>query len=370
MALRFTRKNSAILAGAAGLALALAACGGSSGGDATASQPAGCEDYAAYGSYPGEEVYIYSSIREAESDDINASFAKFTECTGIKVTHEGSGEFEASLTVKVEGGQAPDIALFPQPGLFKGYVTDGKLVEPSADYVTQAQANYTESWLSYGTVDGKIWGNPYKANVKSFVWYSPKTFNDNGWDVPTTWAEMTTLSDKIASEGKMKPWCVGFESGGATGWVGTDWIEDIMLRTAGPEQYNAWVDHSLAFDSAEVRAAFDEAGKFLKNPDYVNGGFGGVDSIPATAFQDGGLPILDNKCAMHRQASFYVANWPDGTTVAKTAMCSPSTSRRSTPQRASPFSAAARSSVSSTTTRGRRRLRCTWARPCTTTTSC
>ena len=107
MALRFTRKNSAILAGAAGLALALAACGGSSGGDATASQPAGCEDYAAYGSYPGEEVYIYSSIREAESDDINASFAKFTECTGIKVTHEGSGEFEASLTVKVEGGQAP-----------------------------------------------------------------------------------------------------------------------------------------------------------------------------------------------------------------------------------------------------------------------
>ncbi len=317
MALRFTRKHSAITAGAAGLMLALAACGGSSGGGAAASQPAGCEDYAQYGYYPDSEVSIYSSIREKESDDINASFEEFTKCTGIKVTHEGSGEFEATLTVRVEGGQAPDIALFPQPGLFADYASSDKLTQPSDDYITAAQANYSESWMNYGTVDGQVWGAPYKANVKSFVWYSPTMFADNGWAIPTTWAEMTALSDKIAAEGKMKPWCVGFESGGATGWVGTDWIEDIMLRSAGAEKYDQWVDHTLAFDSPEVRAAFDEAGKYLKNPDYVNGGFGGVDSIPSTAFQDGGLPILKDKCAMHRQASFYAANWPEGTTVAE-----------------------------------------------------
>ena len=319
MALRFTRKHSAILAGTVGVALALAACGGSSGAGsdgAQASVKPGCEDFAAYGSYPDTEVTLYSPIRDADSDLLNESFLPFTDCTGIKVTHEGSGEFEAQLSVRVEGGTPPDIALFPQPGLFADYAADGKLKEPTADYVTQAQANFSPSWLNYGTVDGTLWGAPFGANVKSFVWYSPTMFADKGWAIPQTWAELLTLSDTIAADG-MKPWCVGFESGDATGWVGTDWIEDIMLRTAGPEAYDKWVSNELKFDSPEVQAAFEEAAKILKNDKYVNGGFGDVKSIPATAFQEGGLPILDGKCALHRQASFYNSFWPEGTTVAE-----------------------------------------------------
>ena len=117
MALRFTRKSSAILAGTAGVMLALAACGGSSGGSngggATASMSPGCEAFATYGSYPGTKVTLYSPIRDADSDLINTSFEEFTKCTGITVTHEGSGEFEAQLSVRVEGGTPPDIGDLP-----------------------------------------------------------------------------------------------------------------------------------------------------------------------------------------------------------------------------------------------------------------
>ena len=166
--------------------------------------------------------------------------------------------------------------------------------------MTQAKADYTQDWQNYGTVDGQIWGAPFGASVKSFVWYSPKMFKDNGWEIPTTWDQLLALSDTIAATG-IKPWCVGFESGAATGWPGTDWIEDIMLRTAGPEAYLKWVANELKFDSPEVRAAFDEAAKILKNDKYVNGGYGDVKSIPVDAFQEGGLPILKGKCA-HAQA--------------------------------------------------------------------
>jgi alpha-glucoside transport system substrate-binding protein len=320
MALRFTRKHSAILAGAAGIALALAACGGSSGGSngagATASMSPGCEAFAPYGSYPGTKVTLYSPIRDADSDLINTSFEEFTKCTGITVTHEGSGEFEAQLSVRVEGGTPPDIAIFPQPGLFKEYAADGKLKTPTDAYVTQAKADYSQSWLDYGTVDGQLFGAPWGASVKSFVWYSPKMFKDNGWTIPTTWDQLLALSDTIAATG-IKPWCVGFESGAATGWPGTDWIEDIMLRTAGPEAYDKWVSNELKFDSPEVQAAFDEAAKILKNDKFVNGGYGDVKSIPSTSFQEGGLPILKGKCALHKQASFYNSFWPKGTTVAE-----------------------------------------------------
>ena len=115
----------------------------------------------------------------------------------------------------------------------------------------------------------------------------------------------------------MKPWCAGIGSGEATGWPATDWLEDVMLRTAGPDVYDQWVNHEIPFDDPAVAEALDTVGNILKNDDYVNGGFGDFRTIASTEFTDGGLPILDGQCAMHRQASFYAANWPEGTDVSE-----------------------------------------------------
>ncbi|GAB3851732.1 hypothetical protein GCM10027610_078840 [Dactylosporangium cerinum] len=128
--------------------------------------------------------------------------------------------------------------------------------------------------------------------------------------LPTTWAQMLALSDRIAADG-VKPWCAGIESGGATGWPVTDWLEDTLLRTAGPDVYDQWVEHRIPFDDPAVVAALDRVGGILRNPDYVNGGYGGVDSVASTSFQEGGLPILQHTCAMHHQASFYSTWWPE-----------------------------------------------------------
>ncbi len=115
----------------------------------------------------------------------------------------------------------------------------------------------------------------------------------------------------------MKPWCAGFESGEATGWPGTDWIEDVVLREHGPEVYDQWVNHEIPFNDPQVLEALQTVGDILKNEDYVNGGLGNVQSIASTEFQEGGLPIIDGACWMHRQASFYQANWPEGVEVAE-----------------------------------------------------
>ena len=58
--------------------------------------------------------------------------------------------------------------------------------------------------------------------------------------VPQTWDELLALADQIVADGGI-PWCIGIESGGATGWPATDWVEDVMLRTAGAEKYDQWV---------------------------------------------------------------------------------------------------------------------------------
>ncbi|WP_434741436.1 ABC transporter substrate-binding protein [Micromonospora sp. SH-82] len=312
----FARPRQAlVIAGVLGLAVSATACGsGDSGGNNASSGD--CSAYEKYEGHDGTTVTIYSSIREIEADRLDESWKEFSECTGIDISHEGSGEFEAQLPVLVQGGNAPDLAFIPQPGLIQRFASAGQLKAASPDTKAMAEQNYSADWLKYGTVDGTFYGAPLGSNVKSFVWYSPKTFQEKGWTVPETWDDLIKLSDTIAAGGT-KPWCVGVESGEGTGWPATDWIEDMMLRTQTPEVYDQWTTHQIPFNDPRVVEAVDKAGQILKNEKYVNGGFGGVRSITSTAFQEAGLPILKDECALHRQASFYANNWPEGTKVAE-----------------------------------------------------
>jgi alpha-glucoside transport system substrate-binding protein len=208
--------------------------------------------------------------------------------------------------------------IIPQPGLLQRLIGDGYVVPAPASVEANVDEFWSESWKGYGTVDSTFYAAPLMASVKGWIWYSPTEFADNGYEVPSTWDEMMALTETMTANNSAtsKPWCVGFGSGDATGWPGTDWIEDVVLRDAGPEAYDAWVAGELPFSSPEITAAFNKVGDILLNPDYVNGGFGGVESIVSTTFNDGGLPILDGNCSLHHQASFYEAQWPEGTTVA------------------------------------------------------
>jgi alpha-glucoside transport system substrate-binding protein len=291
------RRRSTI--GVATLAVAALALSGCAAAEEETASGVDCAPYSDYLGNEGTEVEIYTTIVSPEADLFQESFADFEECTGITINWNGSQEFEAQLPVRVEGGTAPDLAIFPQPGLLAKMAATGSMVAASADLSASVDANYTPDWKNYGTVDGTFYAAPLGANVKSFVWYSPKTFADNGWAIPTTWAELLTLSDTVAAT-DVQPWCVGFGSGEATGWVGTDWMEDLMLRFQDAATYDKWVSNEMKFNDPKVAEVLAEAGKILKNPDYV----GDVASIATTTFQDGGAGIVDGSCAMHRQASF------------------------------------------------------------------
>ena len=138
--------------------------------------------------------------------------------------------------------------------------------------------------------------------MKSLVWYAKDDFDASGYTIPETWDELLALSDQIVADGGT-PWCIGIESQAATGWVGTDWVEDVMLRTTSLENYDAWVAGDLKFDSPEVRNAFETVGNIWFKEGYV---YGGRDQITTTFFGDSpaGLFTDPPNCFLHRQASF------------------------------------------------------------------
>lgn len=311
------RRTAAVVGGVAA-ALLLAACGSSSNSGDSSSAPApssstpvvaGCEDYASYGSHPNTSVTVFTSILPPEQQKFETAWAQFEKCTGITVKYEGSDQFEAQLPTRIQGGNAPDIAFIPQPGLLSKLVQQGGPKAAPQGTSDNVDKFWNPAWKAYGTVDGTFYGAPLGSNMKSFVWYSPSVFAEKGYTVPTTWDDLFKLSDKMAADG-IKPWCGGIESGGATGWLATDWLEQIVLRQSGGDVYDKWVSHEVPFSSPEIKKAFETLNGWMRNDKYANAGIGDTKTIATTAFQDGGKPILSGKCGMYQQASFYAAQWP------------------------------------------------------------
>jgi alpha-glucoside transport system substrate-binding protein len=306
---------------ATGVAIAtVAACSSSkSNSGSSSSAPAltgDCAQFQAYAGHSGKTVTMFGSILSPESDSLNKSWADFDRCTGITIQYTGSNTFETDLPTKVNGGNAPNLAIIPQPGLLAQMVNIGAVKDPPAGTVAN-EANWNDAWKSYGSVNGKFYAAPMSANMKSLVWYSPKYFTANGFTVPTTWAGLMALSDQIAAKmtGNAKPWCGGIGSGTASGWPATDWLEEVVLGSFGGQVYDDWISHKVKFASPQIEQAMQTVASWMQNPKWVNGGYGGVQTIATTTFQNAGVPILHNQCAMLQQASFYEAQWPKGTVV-------------------------------------------------------
>jgi alpha-glucoside transport system substrate-binding protein len=262
----------------------------------------------------GTTVNIFGAFVDEDANRFNAAMGPFEEATGIDIVYEGSGDFESLITVRAEGGDSPDIAAFPQPGLMQDLVERGA-VEDIGPWMEDGylEEQYDQSWLDLASHDGIMAGVWYRASVKSLVWYPVPEFSEAGYEIPETWDEMLDLTEQMVADGNT-PWSIGIESAGATGWVATDWLEDIMLRIHPPEVYDDWVVGELPFDSPEVREAMGYMEEIWLNEDYVRGGNRSILTVP---FGDAATPLLNDppRAWLHRQASFIPAFFPDGVSI-------------------------------------------------------
>ena len=272
----------------------------------------------------GEQITIFGPWLGPDQVLVESVLAYFAAATGADVRYTGSDSFEQQVVVDLEAGSAPNISIFPQPGLASDMAKRGFLTDLGAENASWLKDNYAagQSWVDLGTYAGKdgnkaFYGFPFKTDLKSLVWYSPENFEDAGYEVPKTMEELKALTEKIVADGGT-PWCIGLGSGAATGWPATDWVEDMMLRTASPEDYDKWVSNEMKFDDPVVVNAINEFGWFAKNDKFVVGGAGAVAS---TDFRDSpkGLFASPPQCYMHRQASFIPSFFPEGTSVGEDA---------------------------------------------------
>lgn len=291
------------------LALVGAQCGGAATPAPATQPPAAAPTEAPAAPAEGQVVTVFGAFVDEEARRFEEAIRPFEEATGIDVQYEGSGDFETLIFVRDEAGDPPDVAALPQPGVMKNFAAKGSLVALPPEIVSRIDANYAPVWKELGSSDGNVYGVFHRVNVKSLVWYPKGPFEAAGYEIPTTWDELVALSDQMVADGNT-PWCVGMESSGATGWVATDWVEDIMLRTAGPQVYDQWVNHEIPFNDERVKSAVETMGEIWLNPDYV---LGGTTNILTVSFGDAPLPMFEDppQCWLHRQGNFIAGFFPE-----------------------------------------------------------
>ncbi|NUQ33081.1 MAG: carbohydrate ABC transporter substrate-binding protein [Dermatophilaceae bacterium] len=267
---------------------------GSSTSAGTASGPGKSTIEVMYGLGPDTEPGFKADVQNwAKQNNITVKFTK-------------AGSWDTEIRTRVQGGNPPDVGLFPQPGLMCDLAKTKKLTPYDDATVATDKATLVPGIVEAGTcADGKVYGLPNEVSVKSILWTDAPAFKAAGYQEPKTLDQLLTLTQTIKSQGKT-PWCIAAESGAATGWPITDWIEDLVLRFAGPDNYDKWVKGQLKFNSPEIKPAWEYFQKIAFGDGFVRGG---TKSIVATAFGTGGNALFTNPpgCYLFKQATF-VAN--------------------------------------------------------------
>lgn len=249
----------------------------------------------------GTTVTILGALGGEQLDQYMAMFAPLEDATGIKVSYEGTRDMLSVLETRVQGNNAPDIVSNPSIGQMRQLIEDGSLL-PLSDFLDMDQVgqDYDEGLLELGSQDGTLYGLMETAALKGLVYYNPLTYT--GPTDAESWSSLDDWASGEAAAGS-PPWCLGVESGAASGWLATDWIEQFVLTGAGPDVWDEWVAGDLSWTSPEIKTAFEEFGAVATDPTMVNGG---PVAVTSTDFITGALPLWSDppRCSLTLQADW------------------------------------------------------------------
>jgi alpha-glucoside transport system substrate-binding protein len=246
-----------------------------------------------------EVMYAFSGGQEA---GFQAEVEAWAEENGYTVNFSQTGNFNQLINTRVQGNDAPDVALFPQPGIMVEMAEQGLLADLSEIVDASELEQHVQGVLETGQVDGTQYAVPMSINVKSIVFYPKQPFEAAGYEIPETYDDLVALTDQIQETGTT-PWCFGIESEAATGWPATDWVENLYVINNGAEAYNQWVAHEVPFNDDTVTETLEQMEALLLAEGRTNGG---RESIASNNFNTAANPMFDEPpgCFMYRQGNF------------------------------------------------------------------
>ncbi len=251
----------------------------------------------------GGKVDLFGVVTGPQGEAIEASLKPFEDATGINVSYQATFSQQSILQTRVQAGNPPDLVLSAYPVQLIELAEQGKLI--ALDDVLSMESireRHPEALLDLGTVDGKLYAYFPIVNYHGLVWFNPASYD--GPNPPETWDELASWVDAAAAEGKPS-WCLGIESGAATGWpAANEVLQMLFLRRYGPELTTQWIEGELPWTSEQVRWAWETFGSIFTDPEKVAGG---PTQVATTNFLQAGNGMFAQPptCSLLPQGQWY-----------------------------------------------------------------
>jgi alpha-glucoside transport system substrate-binding protein len=260
----------------------------------------------------GQRVEILGVWKDDEAKRFEQVLDRFSAQTGVQAVYSSTNgrDITAVLDERLAAGTAPELTFVPQPGVLQRYARSGQ-IRPIDDIVGPAvRRGWSAEWRRLGSVDGRLYGVWFKAAHKSLVWYSISAFERAGVVPPSDFDGLASVASAVVATGTP-----AFAVSGADQWTLTDWFENLYLRRAGPDRYDALADHRLAWTDPSVIDTLTLLRRLLDPPT----GTGGPAGMGRTTFEQSvGLVFgADQPAAAMVAEGDFVAGAVDASTRAR-----------------------------------------------------
>lgn len=233
-----TRRRLLALSGGLAAAGALAACGGNTGREGSATSSAGAGNSGNSGATLNSWYHQYG---EKGTQQALEKFAADYKDASVKVNWK-PGDYDNTVVATLQTDGAPDVFEYgngPSIDMIKG----GQVADLS-DLFGDAKSDFTKALLDRVTYQGKIWAVPQVMDSQLLI-YRKSLLDKAGVQPPKTMDELVAAAAKLTS-GKVKGLFLGNDGG--AGLMGGP-----MLRSAGLDMLTS--DGKIGFDDPKAATA-------------------------------------------------------------------------------------------------------------------
>jgi alpha-glucoside transport system substrate-binding protein len=222
-------------------------------------------------SVQGGSVSLWAEWSSNEQNAFQGALQPFGTQNGITVNYASKGSnIDTVLEAAVSGGAPPDVALIPDPGTLQTLAKQGSIKELTG-ILGGLSSNYGSAWNTLASYNGKLYGVWFKGANKNTIWYNPAEFAAAGISSPPkTWEELLQDASTLKAAG-VTPFSLCTD----VGWPVADFWQNVYLKTAGADKYNALAAHSVKWTDSTVTTAFTTLAQLIGTPSNLAGGVQG-----------------------------------------------------------------------------------------------
>ena len=228
----------------------------------------------------------------------------------IKIKYVPYSDIETEI---IEGSDSDsfDLAIIPNPQGVVNLGERGYLYPISIALEKETiENNYSKHLQEITTsdVDGETYGVLFRLIPNSLIWYDVEKYNQLGAPEFENFQDMISFTEANVYEDSPL-WCMDIESGASTGWIATNWLEDIILHEQGPSVYDDWFQQKISPKNEEIKQSILNIGELIFIKDAV---YGGKERIISKEFRNNFRNLIDtdNQCVFSWSGHFASMYFP------------------------------------------------------------